>query len=73
MMGLPYRSALATFCVFIALASLLGVVHAMLIDERVVPYAIIPLVSGIVAFVAQPDPASSGRQRHGPDALDSPS
>ncbi|EGD04614.1 hypothetical protein B1M_10573 [Burkholderia sp. TJI49] len=58
---------------FIALASLLGVVHAMLIDERVVPYAIIALVSGIVAFVAQPDPASSGRQRHGPDALDSPS
>ncbi|MBU9618534.1 DUF2964 family protein [Burkholderia multivorans] len=61
MMGLTYRSALATFCVFIALASLLGVVHAMLIDERVVPYAIVALVSGIVAFVAQLDPASSGR------------
>ena len=73
MMGLPYRSALAMLCVFIALASLLGVVHAMLIDETVVPYAIIALVSGIVAFIAQLDPASSGRQRHGPDALDSSS
>ncbi|RQR46109.1 MULTISPECIES: DUF2964 family protein [unclassified Burkholderia] len=61
MMGLRYRNALATLCVFIALASLLGVVHAMLIDERVVPYAIVALVSGIVAFVAQLDPAPSGR------------
>ncbi|MCR4466822.1 DUF2964 family protein [Burkholderia sp. SCN-KJ] len=61
MMGLRYRNALATLCVFIALASLLGVVHAMLIDERVVPYAIVTLVSGIVAFVAQLDPAPPGR------------
>jgi len=56
-----YRSALATACVFIALASLLGVVHAMLVDERIVPYAIVTLVSGIVAFVAQLNPASRAR------------
>ncbi|MDN7587982.1 DUF2964 family protein [Burkholderia seminalis] len=61
MMGLPYRSALATLCVFVALASLLGVVHAMLIDARVAPYAAVALVAGIVAFVAQLDPASAGR------------
>ncbi|AWV04701.1 hypothetical protein C5615_33935 [Burkholderia cepacia] len=56
-----YRSVLATLCVFIALASLLGVVHAMLIDARVVPYAIVTLVSGVVAFVAQMNPGSAGR------------
>ncbi|RQR26297.1 DUF2964 family protein [Burkholderia sp. Bp9142] len=56
-----YRSVLATLCVFIALASLLGVVHAMLIDERVVTYALMTLVSGIVAFVAQPNPAPGER------------
>ncbi|RQR35081.1 DUF2964 family protein [Burkholderia sp. Bp9143] len=56
-----FRSVLATLCVFIALASLLGVVHAMLIDGRVLAYAIVTLVSGIVAFVAQLDPAPAGR------------
>ncbi|MBJ9592250.1 DUF2964 family protein [Burkholderia seminalis] len=61
MMGLPYRSALATLCVFVALASLLGVAHAMLIDAGVAPYAAVALVAGIVAFVAQLDPASAGR------------
>jgi hypothetical protein len=61
MIRLQYRSTLATSCVFIALASLLGVVHAMLIDEQVAPYAIVALVSGIVGFVAQLNPASSER------------
>ncbi|WP_175885036.1 DUF2964 family protein [Burkholderia sp. BCC0044] len=56
-----YRIALATLSVFIALASLLGVVHAMLVDAHVLPYAIVTLVSGAVAFVAQFDPAPSER------------
>lgn len=56
-----YRTTLATLGVFIALASLLGVVHAMLVDAHVLPYAIVTLVSGIVAFVAQFDPAPSER------------
>ncbi|RQS21407.1 DUF2964 family protein [Burkholderia sp. Bp8998] len=56
-----YRSVVATLCVFIALASLLGVVHAMLIDGRVVPYAIVTLVSGIVAFIAQLETAPSAQ------------
>lgn len=59
-----YRTALATLGVFVALASLLGVVHAMLVDAHVLPYAIVALVSGGVAFVAQLDPAPSERQRN---------
>ncbi|WP_284889035.1 hypothetical protein [Burkholderia sp. lyk4-R2A-23] len=50
---------LATFCVFIALASLLCVVHAVLIGAPIVPYAIVALVSGLLAFVAQSAPAST--------------
>ncbi|NHL69247.1 DUF2964 family protein [Burkholderia ambifaria] len=50
---------LATFCVFIALASLLCVVHAVLIGAPIVPYAIVALVSGLLAFVAQLAPAST--------------
>ncbi|MDN7425165.1 DUF2964 family protein [Burkholderia sp. AU45388] len=56
-----YRTTLATLGVFIALASLLGVVHAMLVDAHVLPYAIVTLVSGGVAFVAQLDPAPGER------------
>lgn len=56
-----YRTALATLGVFIALASLLGVVHAMLVDAHVLPYAIVTLVSGIVAFVSQLEPAPKER------------
>ncbi|RQV01933.1 DUF2964 family protein [Burkholderia cenocepacia] len=56
-----YRTMLATLGVFIALASLLGVVHAMLVGAHVLPYAIVTLVSGGVAFVAQLDPASKER------------
>ncbi|CAR54160.1 DUF2964 family protein [Burkholderia cenocepacia] len=55
------RTALATLSVFIALASLLGVVHAMLVDAHVLPYAIVTLVSGIVAFVSQLEPAPRER------------
>ncbi|HDR9482979.1 TPA: DUF2964 family protein [Burkholderia aenigmatica] len=57
MMRLPYRIVLATLGVFVALASLLGVVHAMLVGVHVLPYAIVALVSGIAAFVAQSNPA----------------
>ncbi|AIO39009.1 DUF2964 family protein [Burkholderia sp. AU19243] len=48
-----YRTTLATLGVFIALASLLGVVHAMLVGARVLPYAIVTLIAGSAAFVAQ--------------------
>ncbi|RQT36659.1 DUF2964 family protein [Burkholderia contaminans] len=61
MMHLPNRIVLATLGVFIALASLLGVVHAMLVGVHVLPYAIVALVSGLAAFVAQPDPAACER------------
>ncbi len=53
MMRLPNRIVLATLGVFIALSSLLGVVHAMLVGVHVLPYAILALVSGVAAFVAQ--------------------
>ncbi|RQT53955.1 DUF2964 family protein [Burkholderia cepacia] len=53
MMGLPNRIVLATLGVFTALASLLGVVHAMLVGVHVLPYAVVALVSGVAAFVAQ--------------------
>ncbi|AOR73166.1 hypothetical protein BBJ41_37120 [Burkholderia stabilis] len=56
-----YRTVLATLGVFIALASLLGVVHAMLVEARVFPYAIVALISGVVAFVAQLNPAAGER------------
>ncbi|KVH09147.1 hypothetical protein WS84_19765 [Burkholderia anthina] len=56
-----YRITLATLGVFIALASLLGVVHAMLVDARVLPYAVVTLVSGAVAFVAQLNAADGER------------
>ncbi|MDN7875035.1 DUF2964 family protein [Burkholderia aenigmatica] len=61
MMHLPYRIVLATLGVFIALASLLGVVHAMLVGVHVLPYAIVALVSGFAAFVAQLNPAVGER------------
>ncbi|VWD38370.1 hypothetical protein BLA17378_07851 [Burkholderia aenigmatica] len=61
MMRLPYRIVLATLGVFVALASLLGVVHAMLVGVHVLPYAIVALVSGLLAFVTQPDPAACER------------
>ncbi|MCA8100198.1 DUF2964 family protein [Burkholderia contaminans] len=61
MMRLPNRIVLATFGVFIALASLLGVVHAMLVGVHVLPYAIVALVAGSAAFVAQPDPGAGKR------------
>ncbi|WP_176049744.1 DUF2964 family protein [Burkholderia sp. BCC1644] len=53
MMRPPYRIVVATLGVFIALGSLLGVVHAMLVGVHVLPYAIVALVSGVGAFVAQ--------------------
>ncbi|CAB3758391.1 hypothetical protein B7G54_17700 [Burkholderia puraquae] len=58
MMRLPFRIVLATLGVFVALASLLGVVHAMLVGVHVLPYAIVALVAGSAAFVAQPDPGA---------------
>ncbi|WP_392387372.1 DUF2964 family protein [Burkholderia cepacia] len=58
MMRLPNRIVLATLGVFIALSSLLGVVHAMLVGVHVLPYAILALVSGVAAFVAQLDSAA---------------
>ncbi|VWB53407.1 DUF2964 family protein [Burkholderia lata] len=61
MMRLPNRIVLATLGVFIALASLLGVVHAMLVGVHVLPYAIVALVAGSAAFVAQPHPAAGER------------
>ena len=56
-----YRIVLATLSVFIALASLLGVVHAMLVEARVLPYAVVTLISGAVAFVAQLNAADGER------------
>ncbi|WP_408580774.1 DUF2964 family protein [Burkholderia cepacia] len=50
MMRLPNRIVLATLGVFTALASLLGVEHAMLAGAPVLPYAIVALVSGVAAF-----------------------
>ncbi|MBN3835693.1 DUF2964 family protein [Burkholderia sp. Ac-20344] len=61
MMRLPNRIVLATLGVFIALASLLGVVHAMLVGVHVLPYAIVALVAGSAAFVAQLNAAGGER------------
>lgn len=63
MMRLPNRIVLATLGVFIALASLLGVEHAMLAGTPVLPYVIVALVSGVAAFVAQLDSAAGERRR----------
>ena len=46
-----YRIALATLSVFIALASLAGIVHGMLFDERVFRYSIVTLILSILSFV----------------------
>lgn len=46
-----YRIALATLSVFIALASLAGIVHGMLFDERVFRYSIVTLMLSILSFV----------------------
>ena len=46
-----YRIALATLSVFIALASLAGIMHGMLFDERVFRYSIVTLILSILSFV----------------------
>ncbi|KVA04633.1 hypothetical protein WI41_21345 [Burkholderia latens] len=46
-----FRYALATLSVFVALASLAGIVHGMLFDERVFRYSIGTLILSIVSFV----------------------
>ncbi|BBA44777.1 hypothetical protein BCCH1_72810 [Burkholderia contaminans] len=46
-----YRIALATLSVFIALASLAGIIHGMLFDERVFRYSIVTLILSILSFV----------------------
>ncbi|NLA21342.1 DUF2964 family protein [Burkholderia cepacia] len=63
MMRLPNRIVLATLGVFTALASLLGVEHAMLAGAPVLPYAVVALVSGVAAFVAQLASAAGERRR----------
>ncbi len=57
-----YRIVLATLCVFITLASLAGVVHALLFDDgQIFRYAIVALVSSILAFVALLNPTVNDR------------
>ncbi|QTD94720.1 DUF2964 family protein [Burkholderia anthina] len=56
-----YRIVLATLSVFIALASLVGIVHGMLFDERVFRYAIFTLISSILAFVVLLNPGPGER------------
>ncbi|AXF24007.1 hypothetical protein CUJ89_27045 [Burkholderia pyrrocinia] len=56
-----YRIVLATLSVFIALASLFGIVHGMLSDERVFRYSIVTLISSILAFVALLNPTPGDR------------
>ncbi|MCA8276229.1 DUF2964 domain-containing protein [Burkholderia sp. AU30280] len=46
-----YRIALATLSVFIALASLAGIIHGLLFDERVFRYSILTLIMSILSFV----------------------
>ncbi len=45
-----YRISLATLSVFIALASLAGIIHGMLFDERVFRYSIVTLILSILSF-----------------------
>ncbi|KVT41278.1 DUF2964 family protein [Burkholderia ubonensis] len=57
------RIVLATFFVFVTLGALLGIVHGMLFDnDRVFEYAIVALISGIVAFVALLNPTARDDQ-----------
>uniref|UniRef100_UPI003BEED892 DUF2964 family protein n=1 Tax=Burkholderia arboris TaxID=488730 RepID=UPI003BEED892 len=46
-----YRIVLATLSVFLALASLAGIVHGMLFDEQVFRYSIVTLILSILSFV----------------------
>ncbi|ETP61718.1 DUF2964 family protein [Burkholderia dolosa] len=56
-----YRIVLATLSVFLAIASLVGIVHGMLFDERVFRYSIATLISSILAFVVLLNPAPGDR------------
>ncbi|EGD04181.1 hypothetical protein B1M_12735 [Burkholderia sp. TJI49] len=56
-----YRIVLATLCVFIAIASLVGIVHGMLFDEEVFRYSIVTLISSILAFVVLLNPGPGDR------------
>ena len=57
-----YRIVLATLCVFITLASLAGVVHALLFDDgQIFRYAIVALVASILAFVVLLNPGPGDR------------
>ncbi|WP_436968277.1 DUF2964 family protein [Burkholderia multivorans] len=56
-----YRIALATLSVFLAIASLVGIVHGMLFDERVFRYSIATLISSILSFVVLLNPAPGER------------
>jgi hypothetical protein len=57
----PYRIVLATLSVFIAIASLVGIVHGMLFDEEVFRYSIVTLISSILAFVVLLNPGPGDR------------
>ncbi|AOJ90856.1 DUF2964 family protein [Burkholderia sp. AW33-5] len=56
-----YRIVLATLSVFIAIASLVGIVHGMLFDEEVFRYSIVTLISSILAFVVLLNPGPGDR------------
>ncbi|WP_414144267.1 DUF2964 family protein [Burkholderia territorii] len=56
-----YRIVLATLSVFIAIASLVGIVHGMLFDEEVFRYSIVTLISSILAFVVLLNPGPGER------------
>ncbi|MEK8054089.1 DUF2964 family protein, partial [Burkholderia contaminans] len=51
----------ATLSVFIALASLAGIIHGMLFDERVFRYSIVTLILSIISFVVLLNLAPSDR------------